>query len=81
MASRACHGDFYALGGARFYRCLQTTAVLSATALHDLEACPQCGRPICGEEHGALPIRTLITVQIQHPVFGWKDHRTELAAA
>ena len=80
MASRACHGDFYSLGGAHFYRCLHTNAVLSATTLRNGDLCPQCERLISGEEHGALPIRTVITVQIKHPVFGWKDHCTELAA-
>jgi hypothetical protein len=81
MNHRECHGDFYALGAARFYRCLQTSAVISAATLQNLDTCPQCERRISGEDHGALPIRTLITVQIEHPVFGWKDHRTELAAA
>jgi hypothetical protein len=55
-----CHGDYYELHGARWYRCLLDSTILDVESdMKDDGICPRCERVIDATDHGKVDTREL----------------------
>lgn len=63
--NRDCHGDFYEIDGARWYRCLLDSTIIERQQLQDHSTCPRCARIICATDHGKVETRAFTLVELK----------------
>lgn len=63
--NRDCNGDFYAIKGRRFYRCLADSSIVDIEDSNSsMVHCPHCHRVIGGVHHDAVLVRRYEVVEV-----------------
>lgn len=76
--NRECWGDYFTANEKRWYRCFRDGAILLAPA--DLETCPNCQRPVEGQDRGEVRCRTEVRVLVTLEIHEGEPHEYELPA-